>query len=354
MGRIALVVPNNLWVCPYISNYSRILDKEGAEYEIISWNRAGKEEKGIQYNKQETTRSLIGVLWSYLKFAGFVKKTLVAGQYERVVVFSPQLAIFMVNFLKKHYRGRYILDYRDLSIEQKPLLGYLFKSALRNSYANVVSSPGFLQYLPKAFEYVVSHNFNLDRVSSVSVGNMNQVTGGCVKVLTIGAIREDRNIEVIDALGNVDGFELQFVGKGIAAKSLEEYARNKGYKNVSFTGYYEKKEEPRIIEGCALINIVYPLIPSHISALSNRFYNSLIFKRPMVVTKNTIQGDYAEKYGVGLVVDTCDHLGDKILAYLAHLDYTDYCERCERLLDAFVEENHHFENVISGFVRDAS
>lgn len=348
--KIALVVPNNLWVCPYVSNYSRILDKEGVEYEIISWNRANKEERGIQYNKQETTRSLFGVLWSYFNFARFVKKTLLAGEYDKVVVFSPQLAIFLGSFLKRHYRRRYIVDYRDLSIEQKPLFGKWFKSVLRNSYANVISSPGFKNYLPTGIDYVVCHNFNEELVKQALQDKAEPYTGKNIRVLTIGALRKDMNIEVIDALGNVDGVELSFVGKGVSSDYLESYVKEKGYDNISFTGYYRKDDEADIIKSNTFINIVYPLIPSHISALSNRFYNSLIHKRPMIVTKNTIQGDYAEKYGVGLVVETCDHLSDAIHKYLKEMNFEKYCEQCDKLLKVFIADNQCFERVANGFI----
>lgn len=349
--KIALVVPNNLWVCPYVSNYSRILDKEGVEYEIISWNRANKEERGIQYNKQETTRSLFGVLWSYFKFARFVKKSLLAGKYDKVVVFSPQLAIFLGSFLKRHYRGRYIVDYRDLSIEQKPLFGKLFKSVLRNSYANVISSPGFKNYLPTGIDYVVCHNFNEELVKQALQDKAEPYTGKNIRVLTIGALRKDMNIEVIDALGNVDGVELFFVGKGVSSDYLEGYVKEKGYKNIFFTGYYQKEEEAGIIKSNSFINIVYPLIPSHISALSNRFYNSLIYKRPMIVSKNTIQGDYAEQYGVGLVIENCNDLSKQLLEYRKRLDFNKYACQCNLLLKTFLEDNKKFEGIISSFIK---
>ena len=349
--KIALVVPNNLWVCPYVSNYSRILDKEGSEYEIISWNRANKEERGIQYNKKETTRSLLGVLWSYINFAGFVKRTLLAGEYDKVVVFSPQLAIFLGGFLKKHYKGRFIVDYRDLSIEQKPMFGILFKSVLRNSYANVISSPGFKNYLPTGIEYVVCHNFNEEIVNKALQDKAEPYTGNSIKVLTIGALRKDMNIEVIDALGNVEGVELSFVGKGVSSDYLEGYVKEQGYDNISFTGYYRKEDEASIIKSNTFINIVYPLIPSHISALSNRFYNSLIHKRPMIVTKNTIQGDYAEKYGVGLVVENCNGLSNQLIEYKNRLDFDKYACQCNSLLKVFLEDNKTFEGIISSFIK---
>jgi len=143
------------------------------------------------------------------------------------------------------------------------------------------------------------------------------------------------NYEVMDALGNVPGFKLSFVGKGNAAEALERYAKGKGYDNVVFTGFYKKEKEPSIYKQHALVNIIYPLIPSHISALSNRFYNSLIYKRPMIVTRGTVQGDYAEQYGVGLVIDNCEKLDEIILEYQKNLDSVQYQKQCNLLLKLF-------------------
>lgn len=350
MNTIALIVPNNLWVCPYVSIYTKIFEKMGAKYEVISWNRAGKEERGIQYNKMEKSRNHIEVLWSYYKFARFVKKTLEKEDYKKVVVFSPQLAIFLSGYLRKRYKNLYIIDYRDLSIEQKAPLGLIFKKCLEYSYANVISSPGFRDYLPPNFKYDISHNFRVEETFSEARARIPDIQKD-IRILTIGALRTDCNREVMDALGNRDRFQLDFVGKGMAAKTLEEYARLHSYDNINFTGYYEKQDEPDIIKGCTMINIVYPLIPSHISALSNRFYNSLKYKRPMIVTKHTIQGDFAEKYRVGLVIENCEHLEDKIRNYLQQLDFEEYVKRCDELLDVFVEENFLFEKMLKKFIK---
>ena len=129
-----------------------------------------------------------------------------------------------------------------------------------------------------------------------------------------------------------------------------EMAIEKGYKNISFTGFYHKEEEASFIKQCNFVNIFYPQTPSHKAALSNRFYNSLIYKRPMLVTKNSTQGDYAEQYNVGLVVENCDDLPRKIKGYLDNLDYCDYCRKCNCLLRQFVKEYKIWELMLLNFL----
>ena len=72
MKKIALVIPNNIWVSPYLSIYTRMFDNKGVAYDIISWNREGRDEEGIQFQYKEKSRNLLAVLWSYLKYARFL------------------------------------------------------------------------------------------------------------------------------------------------------------------------------------------------------------------------------------------------------------------------------------------
>lgn len=351
MKKVALIVPNNIWVSPYLSIYTRLLDEMGVEYDTISWNREGRKESGIQFQYREESRNPIAVLWAYQKYASFLKETIIRNNYEKLVVFTPQVGIFLSSFLEKWYKGRYIFDYRDLSLEQKPIFTRKFRKVLSNSFANVISSPGFKRYLPQGFEYLVSHNFNVNLVKEALAEDAKNYNGDSISILTIGALRTDMNREVMDAVGNVSGIEMSFVGKGIAAEYLENYAKDKGYKNVMFTGFYKKEEEPVIYRQHAFVNIVYPLIPSHISALSNRFYNSLIYKRPMIVTRETVQGDYAEQFGIGLVIDDCENLDVKLNEYIKNIDFNRYSNQCNILLEKFLKDNDKFEEMVISFVK---
>ena len=338
---------------PHLRIYSNYFDKKGIDYDTISWDRTGDTEADeftyrhiAQYKESTLTR-----FKEYYKFAKFIKKLVRKYKYEKLVVISPQVALFIPFFLKWEYSGRYIFDYRDLSIEQKTPFKPLMKMVLNHSFANVISSPGFKKYLPSGYKYVLSHNFNIDLVKEAMDSVSIPLPQGDIKILTIGAIRFDANYEVLDSLGDKDGIELDFVGKGGAAPVLERYVSNKGFNNVFFKGKYDKKDENDIIKKHSMINIFYPNWPSHISALSNRFYNSLINKRPMIVTKGGEQGNYAEKYGVGLAVESCEGLADKVKEYVATLDFEEYTENCNKLLREFVEDYNKFVAVVDKFIQ---
>ena len=50
--KIGLILPANIWYCPFVNIYTKILERENIDYDIISWNKEGNETQGIQYNKQ--------------------------------------------------------------------------------------------------------------------------------------------------------------------------------------------------------------------------------------------------------------------------------------------------------------
>lgn len=351
--KIGLIVPGNIWFSPYVTIYTDVLDKLQIEYEVVSWNRDGSDKPyGIQYTNNNQSQGKFHKLLSYLKYISFLKKTIKEQKYEKLIVFSPQLSILLYGFLKK-FKQNYIIDYRDLSIEQKPYLMPFFDTILSNSYANVISSPGFKEYLPKSHHYILSHNFNINIVKEYIDKPLNnsEWNKAPYRILTIGGIRDyQSNIEVVKSLANKDGYEISFVGKGFAAPLIEKYVRDNSIENATFEGYYPKEKEGEYIKSSTFLNIFYPKIKSHSSALSNRFYNALIYRKPMIVTSDSTQGDYVDKYNLGLAIDNCNDLDKKIQEWLSCNDRLDFSNRSIKLLSTFVEDYNTFVNTIKHFV----
>lgn len=349
--KVAIIVGNNVWFCPYIKIYTTVFEKNGIDYDIISWNRDAIEEDAIQFTCAMKHKNPLAKFWASLRYSSFVKDTLSRNDYDGVVIFSIATAIFLNRFLSGSYGKRYIFDYRDLSIEQKTLFKKPFLRVLKNSFANVVSSPGFVKYLPKGFDYVLSHNFDINVVrKALDCEAQTQSTQETIDVLTIGGIRDyESNSQVIDALANKEGFTVRFVGKGPSAEALKQYAEERQAKNVTFEGYYPKEKEKEYIESCTFLNIFYPRKLSHDTAISNRFYNSLIYHKPMITTADTVQGDYAARYGVGLSLENCENLDVKLKEYLQSDEYKNFSENAHDLLYQFVQDYEKWESVVNKF-----
>jgi len=337
---------------PHIQIYVDLLRKIGVEPDIIYWDSDAPAEEFNFPMKRDYNGSSLSRLMPYVKYAGFVKKVVKRHQYDKLIVNSPAVGLFIPFFLKSNYKGKYIFDYRDLSIEQIPLFKPLMKMVLQNAYANVISSPAFSGYLPKGFDYIISHNFNIELAREALGSRIEKPQDDKLKILTIGSIRKDANFEVLDSVGNAPDIELAFIGKSGngSAELLEAHAKEKGYRNIVFKGLYRKEEEGDIYKQFNFVNIFYPRIPSHITALSNRFYNSLIFRRPMIVTKGGIQGNLVEKYGVGLAIDNCEGLPERLRLYYSNLDFDAYQERCDNLLKEIIKDYEKFSECVQSFL----
>lgn len=347
--KVALVIAGSIWFSPYVRIYTRLLESLSVDYSIISWNREGDDKpEGFQYNVNSHSPASFSAYRGYVKF---IKKTIREQGFDKVIVFGPQMACLLSSFLLVHYRNRYMIDYRDLSIEQKPGFRQLFSLMLKFSCLNVVSSPGFIKCLPKR-KYYISHNFDVktvrEAITKSTEGSFFRKDG--IKVLTIGGIRDySSNIEVVKALGNKAGIRLDFVGKGGAAEQIKEYCQIHAIHNIGFKGFYQKEEEPAYIQACTFMNIFYPRVITHDTALSNRFYNSLIYKKPMIVTKDTTQGNYAEEHRVGIVIADCGDLEQQLHSFL-ECDFGDYATRCNNLLKSFLIDQEEFEIKVKQFV----
>lgn len=352
--KIGIIAPANIWFSPYLKIYTKILDKIGVKYEIVFWDRDGSEEgKGLSFSRKiDNGWPRWKKLWFFIRYIHFVKQTISTRNYNRLIIFGPQIGIIMARYLRKKYKNNYIFDFRDLSIEQYRIFRPRFKALLANSAFNVISSPGFKRYLPEGNHYIISHNFDIDSCKDVlSKKKYTPLPNNPIIILTIGGIRDySSNSEVIHNLCNQENMMISFVGKGSCATQLKKYGDYLNCRNISFEGFYPKEKEKEYILSCTFLNIFYPKIKSHSSALSNRFYNALVYKRPMIVTSNSIQGDYVEQNNLGLSLETCDGLADKIKKWIQENDFNTFCHRCDVLLNEFITEQESFIHQVEAFV----
>lgn len=350
--KIALILPGTIWYAPYVRNYTHILIENNVEYDIISWNRDGQDKKeGIQYEENINVNNGSAGFSAYRRYIAFIKQVIKKNGYDKLIVFGPQMTCLLSTYLMRKFRGRFIIDYRDLSIEQKPGLRQLFALMTEISYANVISSPGFMRCLPKR-NYYLSHNFDVNAVrTAIGFRDVNGFgSSDNIDVITIGGIRDfSSNVEIVKALANKKDFSVRFVGRGGGATQLSSYCEEHGIKNVSFIGFYQKSEEAGYVQNSSFMNIFYPRVITHDTALSNRFYNSLIYRKPMIVTKDTTQGDYAEKNNVGIALKDCTDLECRLKEFIRQ-DYNAYSERCDNLLRTFLKDQEKFEGLIRDFI----
>ena len=102
--KVAIIILGNSWICPYVNTYKRIFEQLGYTYDVILWDRDGSDASApIRFcsNGVNLENSLLKAV-SYVKYSQFIKRTVLANKYDRLVVSGPHLAILLSSFLCKN------------------------------------------------------------------------------------------------------------------------------------------------------------------------------------------------------------------------------------------------------------
>ena len=353
--KVGILLNANIYYNPYLNIYSKILDELKISYDILAWDRANIGEKGAAIYKRKYpygTGEKIRWFINHYSYSRFLNTQINKNQYDRLVIFGPQVGLFLYFILKARYSKHFCFDFRDIFIEQ--LFPKLFKRFLKISSLNVISSSGFISYLPKGFEYTLCHNLDIDILNDRI--NKIPVTHGYfklpIKVITIGTLRHyQQNYQIMSALANNPNFLIKFIGSPAKeCLKLQQDAIKNQFSNVEFMGFYHKKDEFSLLEDADFINIFFPTDIAGVTAMSNRFYNAILFKKPIIATKGTIQGMYVEKYNLGLVLENCANLENQIKEFVLNFNQAEFNQNCDKLLVEFRNDYQIFKEKFIEFL----
>lgn len=350
---ILLIGGASLNASPYIYSYVDILEKNAIPYDLIFWNREKHEladypQNYISYNRLcDNSIPRYRRIFSMIHFKKFVKKQMKGKEYSAIIVFTIGTAFVLQNILKS-YKGHYILDIRDYS----PICNYDFfnviKKLIYNSSFTCISSHGFFKWLPKLSvnKYVVTHNTRKSLIlkSLDSLERKSFIDQTDIKILTIGQIRDfGTNVMLLSQLKNNSGFTLLYAGYGTTEQKLHHYATEQKVENAIFLGRYQKEQEECIVKRCDLINAMTGHDINSDSLMSNRFYLSVLYGKPMLVTKNTYQAALVREYALGLVIDKEDDMYSSIINYCNNFDKNIYYRGRRKFLNKVLNDICVFE-----------
>lgn len=350
MKKVLLVLASTIERSPYVNIYRSIFDKYNVEYEIVEWDRFGEvedEQENSYVCKNRISRNTFLKIWGYLKYIQYIKRHLKSHKYDVAVLFTIPIHILTYCLIKQSIP--YMCDIRDYSrVYNYPFIPCVYSSIISKSLLVLISSAGFLSWLPKYDKYVVSHNMSCDMVALAAKRLCrDDDVDDKIKILTIGQIRDySTNIRLIRELANINSFRIDFVGIGDDYDKLKKFVQVSDISNVSFRGRYSKCDEMNIVEQYNMINILSDDDINSRSLMSNRFYLSVLLKKPVIVSANTFQAQLVEKYALGIVVQDMNDLSQQILDYFNTFDRSAFQMSCDMLLDEFKLDLLSFEKNI--------
>ena len=349
--KVALLLPAEPEKAPYIQYYIDVFKEKGIEYDVRAWNRSGNNpkvlERLIMYEAPSPdTLSNIKKVRGFWGFKQFVEKTVRQKQYDRLVVHTIMLAVFMSSFLKQYYGGKYILDIRD-ECSLYGIMKLRLPVLLKYSFCNVISSWGFKTWLPEA-EYVISHNIGFRWKEKMNMPAPDSFFHHQpLDILTIGQIRHfDGNRILIDELGNRGNMKMHFAGDGVDVSRLVEYCKEKKINNVVFSGRYLKENEDDIVSTSDFVNILLPQTRVQ-QAMANRFYLAILNYKPVIVNAESIQAEYVRKYGLGIVWELGTSLKNAIEDYIARFDIEQFLDGRRKLCETLMKDVMQFNKMLN-------
>lgn len=294
MGKVGIVAVHNLHLMQFLYKYTEILDEAGIDYDVLYWNRDGVEYPdkfkgnaiGFQYltsNYCPKHKKIIG----FLKCRSFFKKKIKENQYEKLILLTTQTAVALADVLLFRYKGKYIYDYRDITMEDHAVYKKMIQKLIQESYFTAVSSKGFLQKIGNSRKILMSHNCR-----SLVSKPRELVKPDVLHITFWGMIRQvELQKKVCDFFGGDERFKIYYHGEG-ETEELIQYCKEKSYTNVCITGRYFLEEIPDFVTDTQILLNLYENDKKQKLATTVKLYDGIRYQIPMIIARDSYMQEY--------------------------------------------------------------
>lgn len=349
---IGIIYCGDISRAPFLDKYIKILNKYKSDYKVIFWNRSGiTKYYGDEYIAYEKTSDVYGnklkKIFPFIGFSRFVRDVIKKGGFSRLIILTTFSGLIIFPILIGKYNNKFIFDFRDLTYERIFFFRIMVRKISEAAFFTCVSSPEFRDFVePKI---VLSHNFRYDDINdTISLGEDR--TEKKQRLLHIGISRGiDYNKRLIDLFGGDKRFEVTIAGAGNDSSDVIMAAKK--FDNIHIVGEYDYKQKEQYITKCDAMLYYYPCSFNNNRALANKYYDGLIYKKPLVGNRKTYSGQRIENKKVGISVDIDNEdTPDLIYQYLVNMDYDVYMQNAEREMRDILEDDKKYMHMIENFV----
>ena len=339
--KTAIVAFNNIKFSPYVFPYVNYLKSIDADVDLIYADRGGFKEHIDGVNLRPTAwNGNVHKALNFISFRNTVKKILKSEEYDFVFVLTTFPAVLLSGYLASEYKDRYLVDIRDFTYESNKVYYRAECKALKNAAMRVISSSGFKCFLPDC-EYTVCHNV----VSEYSEGAklFERGTGKRLTIGYVGTIAYAENcIKMIDIVRKDERLEFHFHGNENGCR-VKEYIKSIGCDRIKYFGEYKPSEKGCIIESVDLLFNVYGNGRQLLErALSNKLYDSMYYKKPLLVSPKTDM--HRETQPFSFAVDFGEGTADRLCDWYDNINGDEFNKFADNFLKKTFSENDVFKN----------
>ena len=348
--KVGVIAFNNLKFSPYVFPYVNVLQKIGADIDLIYLDRNGIKEDFLGVN-------LISVKWrakknkvvNFLAFKRDVTKLLTTKNYDFVIVLTTFPAVLLSDVLRRRYRERYLVDVRDFTYEDNRIYYSIEKNVLRDASIRVISSPGFKDFLPD-FEYCLCQNTCSEYKTGAK--RFSHSTNDKIILGYVGTIAYAQQCKkMIDLIKEDERFCFYFYGNENGTMPITNYVSEVNCERIKCFGEYTPAEKGGIIENIDMMFNVYgndrPLLRC---ALSNKLYDSMYFKKPLLVSPDTDMKRESGQFSYAIDFDNIKNL-DGLYEWYEKIETQEFESYADAYLKKVFESNEFFENKIAEILK---
>ena len=347
--KICIIAFADLTGTPYLKTYTDIFDKENIKYDVIYWDRKGLNQKllggqAFGYEKKLEDNELKCKKAIYMiGYSLYVKSILRNNHYDYVIVLTSLLGILMSGYLVKRYFKKYIFDIRDYSYEHIYYYKRKMDILMKNSLLNVISSPDFKEFLPER-KTILCHNCNFKEPGLQKFSKRDYP----LKIGYVGKIRyKDECQKFLLHIKNDKRIIFEFYGDGEDENNLKKFCAINNINNTVFYGKYEAGEKKFILKNIDIIYNGYGNKLNNVKyALSNKYYDALYYKKPIIVNQGTSMEKLSQ--GFSYVIDYEKNIPDTLCSWYEAISPEQFVKTCIKTISSIIKDNEKFEQEILG------
>ena len=326
MKRVILIRSNSVNPDPPVEKVAAALLNAGYFVSIIGWDRDRDYTASGEFLQLGNYQAEIVRIGIKAQFGGGIKKNLLPlflfqkrllcwliknkAAYDIIHAFDFDTG-FVASKCAQRFGKQFIYHILDYYVDSHMLRGTIFEKAvlkLENSViqfadVTVICTEKRKEQIsgsaPKRL--VVIHN----TPSSTQMQECEKKTKqmGRIKIVYVGILQPGRLLkEVTEAVSENDGIELHIGGFGSYEEFFEDIANR--CDNIFYYGRLTYQQTLALENECDIMLAIYdPAVENHRYAAPNKFYESLMLGKPVIMVRGTGMSEIVEENGIGALID---------------------------------------------------
>lgn len=286
--------------------YKTLMQKYTIKF--CAWNRNNfqyTDKNNFIYSSNEGYGKKIKKLLGMKAYLSFIKQTI--KEYKPELIIASQWDMLLLTILSG-FKGKIIYENLDLpTSSNKFILLFLLKLEkwmLKKIDGIIFASRFFLPiYKENNIKKLLLENLPLKEINfqkEIDIQRRNKI-----RISFIGGLRYFETMKnLLLAIQKNNNIELYLIGRGAENNKFKNFIKEKKLKNILLIDSYKYEEIKKFYVNTDLIWAVYPNKDYNVKfAISNKFFESILFEKPCFFAKNTQLGNLVHENGMGIVVD---------------------------------------------------